>query len=208
MKRFGIMFFLFSLLVMLNVHTVLVAADDFDLPPPPDADEELLPPGDDFGGDEIPPPPGDDFASDDMPPPADEFAESDVPPPAEEESEDVPPPPSDEEYAEEEEEEAPAPVKVASSKSGKLSKYRVSSGDSLWRISGKSKIYGDSFKWPLIYKANKALIEDPDLIYPRQNFEINQNFSDDVIDDAVGKAKETPRYEPHTEPRKKLPIKY
>ncbi|MBN2754127.1 MAG: LysM peptidoglycan-binding domain-containing protein [Candidatus Goldbacteria bacterium] len=143
------------------------------------------------------------------PPPADEFADSDVPPPAEEEeSEDVPPPPSDEEYAEEEEEKAPEPVKVTSSKSGKLSKYRVSNGDSLWRISGKSKIYADSFKWPLIYKANKALIEDPDLIYPRQNFEINQNYSDDVIDDAVSKAKETPRYEPHTEPRKKLPIKY
>jgi hypothetical protein len=167
------------------------------------------PPGDDFGGDEIPPPPGDEMADGDVPPP-DEFADGDVPPPAEEEaSEDVPPPPAEEEFAEEEaEEEAPAPVKVASSKSGKLSNYKVNNGDSLWKISGKSKIYGDSFKWPLIYKANKALIEDPDLIYPRQNFEINQNYSDDVIDDAVSKAKETPRYEPHTEPRKKLPIKY
>jgi LysM repeat protein len=100
-------------------------------------------------------------------------------------------------------------VKVSKKKSsGKDVRYTVKRGDSLWKISGKSTTYNDSFKWPLIYKANKSVIEDPDLIYPRQKFEIKQNFSDEEIEDAVAKAKETEPYEPHTEPRKSLPIKY
>jgi nucleoid-associated protein YgaU len=107
-------------------------------------------------------------------------------------------------------EEEPVKVSKHTTKvsSGKLGHYKVAKGDSLWRISGKSKIYNDSFKWPLVYKANKAIIEDPDLIYPKQKFEINQNFNEAEIEDAVSKAKETEAYQPHSEPRKSLPIKY
>jgi hypothetical protein len=42
--------------------------------------------------------------------------------------------------------------------------------DCLWRISEYSYIYGDPFLWPRIWKANKTIILNPDLIYPGQVF--------------------------------------
>lgn len=52
------------------------------------------------------------------------------------------------------------------------SEYTVESGDSLWKISGKSSIYGNPYQWPLIYKANTDKIKDADLIYAGQVFDI------------------------------------
>ncbi|MCD6578880.1 DUF4398 domain-containing protein [bacterium] len=57
----------------------------------------------------------------------------------------------------------------------KPSSYKVIRGDCLWNIAKKPKIYGDPFKWPRIYKANKDHIKDPDLIYPNQVFKIPRN---------------------------------
>ncbi len=231
---------LLSLVVFLCTFNsiILVAQDDFALPPPPDADEsfaapadlgdlppppaeesasELPPPPAEESASELPPPPAEESASELPPPPAEESASELPPPPAEESASELPPPPAEEsaselpppveEFAEEsappppveEEEEAPKPS---------AAKYNVVRGDSLWKISGKKNIYANSFKWPLIYKANKSIIEDPDLIYPRQSFKIKKDYSRDEIEDAIQKAKETPPYEPHSTPRKKLPIKY
>lgn len=67
--------------------------------------------------------------------------------------------------------------------------YTVSSGDSLWSISGKSSIYGDPYQWPLIYKANRSQINDADLIYPGQNLAIDQSATSADIDAAVRHAK-------------------
>ncbi len=67
--------------------------------------------------------------------------------------------------------------------------YSVVRGDNLWNISGKSSIYGDSYQWPLIYKANRSQIKDPDLIFPGQNFAIDRNASSAEIDAAVNHAK-------------------
>ncbi len=44
--------------------------------------------------------------------------------------------------------------------------------DCLWRISGYKDIYGNPRLWTRIYKANKAKIKNPDLIYPKQKFDI------------------------------------
>ena len=44
--------------------------------------------------------------------------------------------------------------------------------DCLWRIAGYKNIYKNPLKWPIIYKANKDKIKDPDLIYPGQIFQI------------------------------------
>jgi hypothetical protein len=47
-------------------------------------------------------------------------------------------------------------------------KYRKNNTDCLWRIS--RAVYKNSKLWPLIYKANKHQIKNPDLIFPGQRF--------------------------------------
>jgi nucleoid-associated protein YgaU len=44
--------------------------------------------------------------------------------------------------------------------------YTVIKGDYLWKIAGKSDIYGDPYQWMRIYSSNKDMISDPDLIFP------------------------------------------
>ncbi len=53
-----------------------------------------------------------------------------------------------------------------------LGGYLVISGDNLWSIAGQDSIYGNPYQWPLIYKANSDQIEDADLIFPGQYFNI------------------------------------
>jgi len=50
--------------------------------------------------------------------------------------------------------------------------YSVIRGDCLWNISKKKDIYGNPFWWPRIWSANRTVIKNPDLIYPRQDFRI------------------------------------
>ena len=70
-----------------------------------------------------------------------------------------------------------------------MDSYTVVRGDNLWNISGKSSIYGDPYQWPLIYKANRTQIKDPDLIFPGQNFDIDRNATAAEIDAAVNHAR-------------------
>ncbi|MEO0821899.1 MAG: hypothetical protein AAF074_15905, partial [Pseudomonadota bacterium] len=44
----------------------------------------------------------------------------------------------------------------------------VERGDNLWRLS--EQLYGDGWRYSVIFTANTALIRDPDLIYPDQEF--------------------------------------
>ena len=90
----------------------------------------------------------------------------------------------------------------------KRNSYIVRKGDSLWAISGDATIMGDNFRWPLLFKANRDQIIDPDLIEPAQDLTWKDNYKTDEIGDAVQKAKETPPYVPHNKPRKQLPLKY
>jgi len=46
----------------------------------------------------------------------------------------------------------------------KADSYRVIRGDSLWKISGKEKIYNDPLQWLKIYSANRDQISNPDVI--------------------------------------------
>ncbi len=56
--------------------------------------------------------------------------------------------------------------------------YTVLIGDCLWRISGKSDVYGDPWKWLRIYSANRSQIKDPDLIYSGQVFRIPRSIAE------------------------------
>lgn len=87
-------------------------------------------------------------------------------------------------------------------------KYVVRKGDTLWDISSKGSIYSDPFQWPLLFKANRDQVEDPDIIEIGQEFNVRKDWSSTEVSDAVKKAQDTPPYVPHTSPRKKLPLKY
>lgn len=100
------------------------------------------------------------------------------------------------------EEPTPAIAKKASKK------YVVKKGDTLWDIAGKQSIYGDFFQWPLLFKANRDQIEDPDIIEINQELDVRTDWSKEEVEDAIQKAKDTPPYVPHTKPRKKLPLRY
>lgn len=56
--------------------------------------------------------------------------------------------------------------------------YTVVKGDCLWNIAKKKDYYGNGFAWPVIYKANRDQIKNPDLIYPKQVFKI-PNLTDE-----------------------------
>ena len=70
-----------------------------------------------------------------------------------------------------------------------MSSYEVNSGDHLWGIAGKSNVYGNPYKWPLIYKANSDKITDADLIHPGQILDIETNPSDADSSAAISHAK-------------------
>jgi uncharacterized protein YdcH (DUF465 family) len=54
----------------------------------------------------------------------------------------------------------------------KETNYTVVRGDHLWGIAKKAEHYGNGFAWPMIYKANRDKIKNPDLIFPQQVFSI------------------------------------
>ena len=98
----------------------------------------------------------------------------------------------------------PTPEPVAPKERG----YRVVKEDNLWDISGMESVLGDPWLWPLVYKANHAEIDDPDLIYVDQEFTIPKGATASEMSAATEDAKNTPRYRRHSEPRKTLPLDY
>jgi|GEM_PF-664709 LysM repeat protein len=103
---------------------------------------------------------------------------------------------------------AATPQTQAQPQPASMEKYVVQKGDTLWAISGKTEIYADSFQWPLIFKVNRDLIQDPDLIYPDQKLTIDKSVSEAETKNAEKLADETPKYVPHEKVRKPLPIDY
>lgn len=89
-----------------------------------------------------------------------------------------------------------------------LGHYFVEKHDCLWTIASQPRVYGDAFEWPLIYKANRDQIKDPDLIYPRQNLLVEKGFGLEERNRAEQMAKATPKYVPHSKPRETLPVDY
>ncbi len=67
--------------------------------------------------------------------------------------------------------------------------HLVNRGECLWVISEYEKVYDNPFQWPLIYKANRSQIRDPDLIFPGQDFKIPRDPSKGEITQAIYTAK-------------------
>jgi LysM repeat protein len=86
--------------------------------------------------------------------------------------------------------------------------YTVRKGDTLWSISGMSKIYGDPYEWPLLFKANRDTIQDPDLISTEQVLKVDKGVSDSEKSHARDLSSKTPKYKAHSQPRATLPLDY
>lgn len=83
---------------------------------------------------------------------------------------------------EEQVEVAPSPMELYEQNYAKLpTSHKVVKGECLWWIAEYKDIYNDPFMWPLIYKANRDQIKNPDLIYPNQIFTIPRDFSLDEL---------------------------
>jgi hypothetical protein len=104
-------------------------------------------------------------------------------------------------------EPSPTPETSAAPACGTHS-YVVRKGDSLWKIAGKSDVLGDPFQWPLLFKANRDQIQDPDFIQVSEDISYGQACTPQQIATAVKEAQMTPPFEHHKRPRKVLPIQY
>ncbi len=71
------------------------------------------------------------------------------------------------------------------------SNYRVRSGENLFAIAARRKVYGDALLWPLIYKANRDQIKDPQQIYPGQILTIPRDVSEEEKEEARTTARES-----------------
>lgn len=56
-----------------------------------------------------------------------------------------------------------------------VSRHTVKRGETLPQIAAQQEVYGDSSLWPLIYKANRAQISDPAILWPGQVLKIPRN---------------------------------
>ncbi|MDH4120680.1 MAG: LysM peptidoglycan-binding domain-containing protein [Deltaproteobacteria bacterium] len=63
--------------------------------------------------------------------------------------------------------------KKAAGSLGEETTHKVKRGDTLWDIS--RRYYKDPVNWPAIWNNNKKNIQDPDLIYPDQEFKVPPN---------------------------------
>lgn len=79
------------------------------------------------------------------------------------------------------------PVETAAP--AQFTSYVVKRGDNLWNIAGSPSVYGNAYYWPIIYRTNQSKIRDADLIFPGQEFSIDQNPSSSDTDAAVRHAK-------------------
>jgi len=74
--------------------------------------------------------------------------------------------------------------------------YKVKKGETLIDIAQRREIFNDRYMWPLIYKANRDQMRDPQLVYPGQVLSIPRDLSFEDIIEARKQTKASPPYIP------------
>lgn len=85
----------------------------------------------------------------------------------------------------------PKPAPKPQPKVELASSYIVGEGQTLWTISAHPKVYNDGLLWPLLYQANRDQIKDPRQIFPGQALSIRRDMTQEELEDARQKARES-----------------
>ncbi len=84
----------------------------------------------------------------------------------------------------------------------------IEAGQTLWDISRSAQTYEKSCQWPVLYKANKEKIQDPDLIYPGQVLRVPRSVSPTDGANACKAAAKYGKHAPHSKPRVDVQVDY
>jgi nucleoid-associated protein YgaU len=79
------------------------------------------------------------------------------------------------------------------------SSYMVKDGDKLQIIAARKEIYNDLYQWPLIYKANRDQIRDPQILFVGQQLIIPRKVTIDEVREARRQAGAEAPYDPPPE---------
>lgn len=79
------------------------------------------------------------------------------------------------------------------------SSYTVKSGDKLQIIAARKEIYNDMYQWPLIYKANRDQIRDPQILFVGQQLIIPRKLTIEEVREARRQAGAAEPYDPPPE---------
>jgi len=74
--------------------------------------------------------------------------------------------------------------------------YKVKKGETLVDIAQRREIFNDKYMWPLIYKANRDQMRDPQVVFPGQVLSIPRDLSFEEIIEARKQTKAPPPYIP------------
>jgi len=85
----------------------------------------------------------------------------------------------------------PKPAPKPQPKVELASSYNVGEGETLWTISAHPEVYHDGLLWPLLYQANRDQIKDPRQIFPGQVLSIRRDMTQEELEDARQKARES-----------------
>lgn len=77
-----------------------------------------------------------------------------------------------------------------------ITSYKVKPGETLWMIAAYPEIYSDSLLWPIIYKANRDQIRDPEVIFANQILKIPRNITEEQRDTAIKESSEGTWFKP------------
>lgn len=97
-------------------------------------------------------------------------------------------------------------TKAPSARPSPLVEYTVQSGENLYSIAARANIYREGLLWPLIYKANRDQIKDPQQIFPGQTLTITRNHNEDEKEQARETARNSGIFKQQHEDEQTTPL--